>query len=310
MYCESSGKPHGHFLSSVLSSITLILTMMRNLLVGLTILFLLACNETSTDKVVAQVGDSFLYWNDLEKMVPEHLREHLTRDQYLAMVKRWIDSEVLHNMAMKAKVHQSPEYKEMLKVHAHKMLVDQYISKVIRDVEEPSEEEVKEFYENNKDDFGREHTLYKISYVEAPTNVMAWKWRANVNKTTYDDEKRVIKRAREYDVQDMDFKPLMDLELCMRSPVKDLKLKRTSLPVKCGKQKIRLIHLYDKLDEGTPKSFEEAKNEVVQKLKKRKIQKQLDSLVNMGKSKLMMITYLENIPDSTEKKAEETLENE
>src|SRR4030042_307741 len=112
--------------------------------------------ETTAEKtdadVLAKIGNEVITQKDLEtalKKMPERKREKF-REKTLDQL---IDVKVFSNEAQSAGLDKDPKTKEALEKATKEILVQQFIKKIIDEKSQPSEEDMKKYYSEHKDQF-------------------------------------------------------------------------------------------------------------------------------------------------------------
>ena len=141
------------------------------LLIGIVLLLLLAgCDyfeKNSKEVVVAECYGKYLYESDLKGIVPEGATIMDSIQRVGTFIDSWIRRQVLihqaENNLNKEELDlkkQMEEYRNSLVVYAYEsQLISQRLDTVV------SEDEIAEYYEQNKDDFQLRNTMVRVAYV-------------------------------------------------------------------------------------------------------------------------------------------------
>ncbi len=141
------------------------------LLIGIVLLLLLAgCDyfeKNSKEVVVAECYGKYLYESDLKGIVPEGTPIMDSIQRVGTFIDSWIRRQVLihqaENNLNKEELDlkkQMEEYRNSLVVYAYEsQLISQRLDTVV------SEDEIAEYYEQNKDDFQLRNTMVRVAYV-------------------------------------------------------------------------------------------------------------------------------------------------
>src|SRR4030043_86257 len=112
--------------------------------------------ETTAEKtdanVLARVGNEVITQTDLEtalKKLPERKREKF-REKTLDQL---IEVKVLSNEARNAGLDKDPKTREALEKATKEILAQQFVKKIIDEKSQPSEEDMKKYYSDHKDQF-------------------------------------------------------------------------------------------------------------------------------------------------------------
>ena len=140
-------------------------------LIGIAILILLAgCDyfqKSSKEVVVAECYGKYLYESDLQGIVPEGASIMDSIQRVSTFIDSWIKRQVLIHQAEnnldKAKLDlkkQMEEYRNSLIIYEYEsQLINQKLDTVVR------EDEIAEYYEQNKEDFQLRNTMVRVAYV-------------------------------------------------------------------------------------------------------------------------------------------------
>jgi hypothetical protein len=140
-------------------------------LIGIAILILLAgCDyfqKSSKEVVVAECYGKYLYESDLQGIVPEGASIMDSIQRVSTFIDSWIKRQVLIHQAEnnldKAKLDlkkQMEEYRNSLIIYEYEsQLINQKLDTVV------SEDEIAEYYEQNKEDFQLRNTMVRVAYV-------------------------------------------------------------------------------------------------------------------------------------------------
>jgi len=140
---------------------------------GLAVLILglafLACEKTEDGKALAKVNQRLLTEEDLESEIPVGSEEKVTLDQKREYVRRWIRNELLYQEALKSKIDQQKDIKQRMEQITKDFLVTNFVEREFADSFVVSPEEIKEYYEGNKETFLREEDEIRASHVVVRT---------------------------------------------------------------------------------------------------------------------------------------------
>ena len=150
-------------------------------LVGMT--FQVAMAES--DPVLAEVGDKAFTVSDLERKleeIPSYARGNfLTLEGKMKLLDRMVRTELLKQAAIKAGYEERPDVKLKLEDARERILTSEYFRNEISDPPQPSEDDIKAYYEKNK-------AKYEMSdMVEVRHIVLDTKSKADDLKTKIED---------------------------------------------------------------------------------------------------------------------------
>ena len=142
-----------------------------SVLIGIAFLVLLAgCDyfqKSSKEVVVAECYGKYLYESDLQGIVPEGAGTMDSIQRVSTFIDSWIRRQVLihqaENNLNKEALNldkQMEEYRNSLVIYAYEsQLIDQKLDTIV------SEDEIAEYYEQNKEDFQLRNTMVRVAYV-------------------------------------------------------------------------------------------------------------------------------------------------
>ena len=142
-----------------------------SVLIGIAFLVLLmGCDyfqKSSKEVVVAECYGKYLYESDLQGIVPEGAGTMDSIQRVSTFIDSWIRRQVLihqaeNNLNKEALDldKQMEEYRNSLVIYAYEsQLIDQKLDTIV------SEDEIAEYYEQNKEDFQLRNTMVRVAYV-------------------------------------------------------------------------------------------------------------------------------------------------
>ena len=128
------------------------------------VLLVLSCsgNDKPQSPIIAKVDNKVYTVDDLRKTIPQDPAFDISELQVHNFVKRWIETELVYQDAIANKFDKNPEIKEDLQKVVRDFLVARYIEEKIDKDLEVTEEEIKEYYNRNNQEFIRPSDYYKI----------------------------------------------------------------------------------------------------------------------------------------------------
>lgn len=125
----------------------------RALLAVLAVGLVSTCNRVNRDNVVAQVNNEFLTLEKLRAIAPE--LDQLDSLQKAHFVEIWIQETLLKQEAEKYLLEREPRFKQQLETYYRRLLADKMMQKAMRQSVQVSDQEIRDYYNNNKDNFRR-----------------------------------------------------------------------------------------------------------------------------------------------------------
>lgn len=139
------------------------------------VVLLTACtnDQTNLNKVVAQVGESKLYLNDLSNIVPAGLDKSdstLMADDY---IKKWIKQELL---IQKANENLSPEQKDVSKElleYRNSLIIYKYKNELMKQRMDTTvlSSQIEQYYREHPENFNLNTDIVKAIFVKIPNEV-------------------------------------------------------------------------------------------------------------------------------------------
>jgi len=107
--------------------------------------------KKSSHIVVAEVGNSRLYLNDLKDT--RRFGDTVSREEWVRRIDSWVNIEVMYREALKRGLQKDPATQKLIKDAEKKILVDRLKVTMYDAIDAESDKEMQEFYENNKEMF-------------------------------------------------------------------------------------------------------------------------------------------------------------
>ncbi|WP_224995400.1 peptidyl-prolyl cis-trans isomerase [Cesiribacter sp. SM1] len=149
-------------------------------LVIVLVLFLAGCDffrpktDSAADgeKVVARVHDQYLYLNDLAELLPQGINADDSSRMADRYIRSWVRKQLLISEAARKIELDQQELERKVQDYRYSLMIyeyeKQYVGKHLdRSV---SEEEVQQYYENNKDNFQLKQNIIRGLFVKVPLN--------------------------------------------------------------------------------------------------------------------------------------------
>ena len=140
-------------------------------IIGIASLLLLSCcdyfEKNSKEVVVAECYGKYLYESDLKGIVPENTSTIDSIQRVSAFIDSWVRRQVLIHQAESNLDKEAldlnkqiEEYRNSLVIYAYEsQLINQKLDTVV------SEDEIADYYEQNKEDFQLRNTMVRVAYV-------------------------------------------------------------------------------------------------------------------------------------------------
>ncbi|MFC1541898.1 peptidyl-prolyl cis-trans isomerase [Candidatus Latescibacterota bacterium] len=130
---------------------------------GLFLFFLLTvffygCSNSGNDnnaneQIFVTVNGVHLTESDLLEIIPEEFYDKLTTEHKRKIIEEWVQTELLYQEALSAKIDKEPEIERLLLNSKQNLLSNEYLERELSDIEPPSTDELREYYEKNTEYF-------------------------------------------------------------------------------------------------------------------------------------------------------------
>lgn len=145
--------------------------------IGILALFLSGCEyfQKSTDdrKVIVRVNDSYLYEEDINKLINENTSPEDSAVIVSNYITRWATQQLLIDRAeLNLPESKQKEFNELVNNYRNELYTNAYTEALVsRDIDTSlTEEEISEYYEANKENFRLNEDLVKLRYINLPKN--------------------------------------------------------------------------------------------------------------------------------------------
>jgi peptidyl-prolyl cis-trans isomerase C len=141
----------------------------------------------ATPGEIVRVGDAVLTGGDINRLVPEDEQIPLTFEERREFVRRWVDTEVLRQEAIRRGLKNDPYVDARLKELEQQFLADYLVFIELRKRTEVSEQEIEAYYAAHEREYQNE---YRVSQIVVGTpeeagqvvellKTRSWAWVAN-----------------------------------------------------------------------------------------------------------------------------------
>ncbi len=132
--------------------------------------FALHCGPKNPDEMeIARVGKTVLSIKDLKDKIPPEYQNLMNRQLYTDYVKRWIETELFYQEAIRLKLDREKDVRNQLEKSRRDILVAKLLKNYSEIASDPKEEEMMAYYIENKNEFIRAETEIKIQHILLPT---------------------------------------------------------------------------------------------------------------------------------------------
>lgn len=233
--------------------------------------------EVSDSDILLQVNDSVLYLHDVVSRIPAGLSEEDSLEMFDRIVEAWTEVNVLEGVA-KENVIDLNRIDRMVATYRSRLIVDEYL----RLMEEASAgkvsgEEIKEYYESNKEDLITSGPLIKGIYIKTSEEDESLpdlrRWMQTAIPSSLDNiEKFGLKQANQYEYfmdKWIDWHALAD-QIPYRFYDGDAFLSTTKDFETSYEGSVYLLHISDYLPSGSNMPYDYAHRKISERLNSQK----------------------------------------
>jgi len=159
--------------------------------------------ENKSD-AIATAYDKFLYRSDLNGVVPKGTKANDSAEIVKQFIDNWIRRQVILHQAENNLSPEQKDFNDRLETYRNSLIVYEYESELIRQKLDTlvDQEEIRQFYEQNPDNFQLRENIVRYSYVKIP--------KASVNLVPAKKAAQLLKSDHPGNIEKLD-------ELCQSS---------------------------------------------------------------------------------------------
>jgi len=116
------------------------------------------------EQIYATVNGIYLTESGLRAIVPKEFYERLTPEHKRKIVEEWVNKELLYQEALRMGIDEEPEIKRLLLNSKQNLLSNEFLERELSNINIPGENELKKYYEDNKEFFKLDAAEYRIRY--------------------------------------------------------------------------------------------------------------------------------------------------
>jgi len=137
-------------------------------------LFCLSCKpnlKRDKEEIIARVGENYLYKTDIEDLVPEGTESEDSIAIVRSFIDRWATQRLIIDAALRnLSVEQQQVYDKLVQQYKTDIYSKAYIEEVVKQKIDTliSAQEVKSYYNQNKDNFKLSGALARLRYIQLP----------------------------------------------------------------------------------------------------------------------------------------------
>jgi parvulin-like peptidyl-prolyl isomerase len=230
--------------------------------------------------MVARVNEEVLTERDLEMSIPEAQRGSITLEQKRDYVKGWIENEVLYQEAKRKRIDQDETIKWRIDQAVRSTIIEGFLEKELEARVKVSEDEAKQYYQENKDMFIREQDEVRISHILvkniAEAGLIAVRLQEGESFDTLASQMSLDEGTKERG-GDMGYVPLSNLPLNFYEAAIKLEVGEISPPIRTN-YGFDIIMVTDRKEKGSIREYELVKDQATNSLLFTKEKKELGNL--------------------------------
>ena len=220
---------------------------------------------------LAQVAHHYLYYDEVEKVVPHGLSSADSTQFIRDLVRKWAEDQVLYEKA-EHNVRGDERIERLVANYRRSLILNQYEQQLILQKmdENITEEELQKYYEENIQLFVLEEPVIKGIFIKAPITSPGLKelkkwYKDNSDAALEELEKYAFRNAVIYDYFYDHWKPVSELEnkviVNLSELAKDMD-KHRNIEAE-DDEYCYLLHIEEYVTKGEPKPYDLARSEII-----------------------------------------------
>jgi peptidyl-prolyl cis-trans isomerase C len=249
--------------------------------------------QKSQKDVIAQVDDALLTERDLELAIPEAQRDIITLEQKRDLVGRWIQSQILYQAAIRKKTDQDETVRWQIDQAVRNTIIEAFLEKELGDRVKVSEDEARQYYQQNKNMFRREEDEVRLHRILVGNVAEAGLVKVRIEGGESFD---TIAKGMSLDETtkerggDVGYVLLSDLPPEFQEAAMRLSIGEVSGPIQT-EYGIALIMITDRKAQGSIREYELVKSQIINSLILNKKRKELEDLFEQLKKEAKVQTF-------------------
>lgn len=134
------------------------------LLIPLILVVLSGCSERKPASVIARVNNEYLTEENLNLIPMKITPEEDLYEEKIELIEQWIQMELLYQEGLKNRIDKNPEIKNQILQYQKQLIANQYLSLVVGDQITANDEEINEYYFENREQFKVAELTYKVNH--------------------------------------------------------------------------------------------------------------------------------------------------
>lgn len=249
-----------------------------------------SCQKKPEGKIIVKVNNSALTEEQIEEFLPPEYKSSVTLEQKKSFVQKWIENELLYQEARKKKIDQKKELQNRILNTIKDLVVMEFLDQEFGESVSATEEEARNFYLQNKDNFKRGEEEVRASHILLKSKTKA--------DSVYQELKKgadFTKLAQQISEDSLTASQGGDLGFFSRSEMAPfiaevafkLKIGEVSAPIKSD-YGYHILKVTDKKEKGTERDFNLIKDQILDYLSNEKRAQKVRELVEqlLAKAKI------------------------
>ena len=250
-----------------------------------TVLFLAGCDgqflpsKKPTSPVIARVGNAVLTIDDLSASIPPEYRDIITYEQNAHYVRQWMSTELLYQEALRRKVDKESVIKARLQKMRKDLLSAEIINRnSLNSSSEVSDQAIREYYEQNRNQFIREHDVVKYQEIVVQDLNLAWEIRNTVTHEKFNDVLAAHSKIPLTNFETPPFVPMDAVPPFLRARIVTLAVPSIGGPYRSD-DGFYIVRILGKHDRGAISTLEEVYDEIAARLTNMTQKGEIDRLI-------------------------------
>ncbi len=135
----------------------------------------LSCNRNLIEKegiVLAQVGNSYLYEDDLKGLVPPGTSVYDSIRMVKSYIRKWVETRLIVEQAIKNLPEEKLNFDKQLEEYKNSLIIFQYETELVKQKLDTvvSESEIEAYYKSHLNDFELKENIVKAVYAVLPNS--------------------------------------------------------------------------------------------------------------------------------------------
>jgi len=130
----------------------------------MSVFMLAGCSERKPASILARVNNEYLTEENLNLIPMKITSEEDLLNEKKELIEQWIHTELLYQEGLKNRIDKNPEIKNQVLQYQKQLVAGQYLSLIIGDQLTADDEEINEYYFENREQFRVMDLTYKVNH--------------------------------------------------------------------------------------------------------------------------------------------------